>query len=212
MLSRDLLYPYRSRSQSNRFEVISSNEHDQKVMFLSFMGAVHLYILTARIITPNAERDMHKHKYYAVGLMLIIGVATVIASLNYNLGTLARMGPGYFPLLLGIVLVALGGLLAVTSDTDEEIRANAAREPFKPFARRRLRTWTAIAGGIAAFVVLGRYGGLVPATFVLILASALGDPKNSLKASFWLATGVTAFAVLVFHYGLQMQFALFSWA
>jgi hypothetical protein len=41
--------------------------------------------------------------------------------------------------------------------------------------------------------------------------SALGDPKNSVKASFWLAIGVVAFAIVAFHYGLQLQFPLFSW-
>jgi len=154
---------------------------------------------------------MHKHRYFAIGFMLLIGLATIIGSREYSVGTLARMGPGYFPLLLGVALVLLGILVAVTPDSAEEIRTNAAREPFPQFARRRLRPWLAIAGSVAAFVVVGRYGGLVPATFVLIFVSALGDSQNSLKACFWLAVGVVTFAVLVFHYGMQMQFPLFSW-
>jgi len=152
-----------------------------------------------------------KHKYYAIGFLLLIGAATTWASLDYSIGTLARMGPGYFPLLLGLLLIALALLLAITPDSAEEIQADAAREPLPAMVQRRLRAWGAIAGGMIAFIVIGRFGGLVPATFVLIFVSAMGDAKNSLKACFWLAVGVVAFAVLVFHYGMQMQFPLFSW-
>jgi hypothetical protein len=154
---------------------------------------------------------MHKHKYYAAGLMLLIGMVTALGSLGYGMGTLGRMGPGYFPLLLGILLVFVSILIAVTPDSADEIRADAEREPFRVIARRRLRPWSARVGGVIAFIVIGKYGGLVPATFVLIFMSALGDPKNSVKASFWLAIGVVAFAIVAFHYGLQLQFPLFSW-
>ncbi|HWK70641.1 MAG TPA: tripartite tricarboxylate transporter TctB family protein [Burkholderiaceae bacterium] len=153
---------------------------------------------------------MYKQKYYSAGFMLLIGVATALGSWGYNMGTMARMGPGYFPLLLGVLLAFIGILIAVTPDSPDEIRADAEHEPFVVVARRRLRPWGAAVGGVLAFIVVGRYG-LVPATFALIFCSALGDPKNSLKASFWLAAGVAAFAVAAFHYGLQLQFPLFSW-
>jgi len=153
---------------------------------------------------------MYKQKYYSAGFMLLIGVATALGSWDYNMGTMARMGPGYFPLLLGILLAFIGILIAVTPDSPDEIRADAEHEPLVVVARRRARPWGAAVGGVLAFIVVGRYG-LVPATFALIFCSALGDPKNSLKASFWLAAGVAAFAVAAFHYGLQLQFPLFSW-
>lgn len=154
---------------------------------------------------------MHKHKYYSAGLMLFIGVGTALGSLQYDRGTLDRMGPGYFPLLLGILLAFIGILIAVTPDSTDEKHADAQPEAFGAIVRRRLRPWSAIVGSIIAFIVIGTFGGLVPATFVLIFVAALGDPKNSLKASFWLAVGVTVFAIAVFHYGLQLQFPLFSW-
>lgn len=154
---------------------------------------------------------MHKHKYYSAGFTLLIGVATALGSLDYSMGTMARMGPGYFPLLLGLLLALIGVLIAVTPDSPDEIQADAEREPFNVIARRRLRPWGATVGGLIAFIVVGKYGGLVPATFALICMSALGDPKNSLKASFWLAVGVVSFAIVAFHYGLQLQFPLFSW-
>lgn len=154
---------------------------------------------------------MHKHKYYSAGFMLLIGVATTLGSLGYGLGSLARMGPGYFPLMLGVLLCLVGILLAVTPDSADEIRADAEREPLRVIVRRRLRPWGATVGSVIAFIFVGKYGGLAPATFVLIFMAALGDPKNSIKASFWLAIGVVAFAIAAFHYGLQLQFPLFTW-
>lgn len=154
---------------------------------------------------------MHKHKYYSAGFMLLIGVATALGSLKYSMGTLARMGPGYFPLLLGILLALVGILLAITPESPDEISAHAQRKPFKAMVRQRLRPWSATITSIVAFILVGKYGGLVPATFTLIFLAALGDPKNSIKASVWLAIGVVTFAVIAFHYGLRMQFPLFTW-
>lgn len=154
---------------------------------------------------------MHKQKYYSAGLMVLIGGATVLGSLGYNIGTLARMGPGYFPLLLGAVLLLIGVLIAVTPDSPDEIRADQDHEPFIQVVRRHFRPWCAAVGGVIAFIVFGKYGGLAPATFALIFIAALGDPDNSLKACFWLAVGVVGFAIAAFHYGLQLQFPLFSW-
>lgn len=154
---------------------------------------------------------MYKQKYYSAAFVLLIGVATALGSLEYSLGTMGRMGPGYFPLLLGILLAVIGILIVVTPDSPDETRADANREPFGVVVRRRIRPWVAAVGGIIAFIVVGKYGGLIPATFVLIFGAALGDPKNSLKASFCLAVGVVAFAIAAFHYGLQLQFPLLSW-
>jgi len=154
---------------------------------------------------------MHKHKVYAAALALIIGVAAALGSLNYSMGTLARMGPGYFPLLLGIVLALIGFLILITPDAPDEARADAHREPLRAIVRRRLRPWGMTTGGLLAFIVLGKYGGLIPATFLLIFMAALGDRSNSLKACFWLAVGVVVFAVVVFRLGLGLQFALLSW-
>jgi len=154
---------------------------------------------------------MRRHKYYSAGFIFLIGAATAAGSLSYQMGTLARMGPGYFPLLLGAVLALLGLLIAVTPDSPDEVRADSEQEPFAVIVKRHLRPWSAVVGGMLAFIVLGKHGGLVPATFALIFIAALGDRSNSVKACFWLASGVVAFAVVAFHYGLRMQFPLFTW-
>lgn len=149
-------------------------------------------------------RLTNKRELYSAGLMLFIGIGTTIGSLNYGIGTLARMGPGYFPLILGIVLILIGALIIATPLTEEDAA-------YEWSGGRQYRSWIIVIAGMLAFMILGKYGGLVPATFALIFMTALGDRSNSIKAAFALAAGVTIAAVGVFHYAMQMQFPLFTW-
>lgn len=136
--------------------------------------------------------------------MMLIGIGTAIGSLDYGLGTLARMQPGYFPFLLGLLLIGIAALIIATPTDEEKTQSEAP-------AGSHYRPWCFVTIGVIAFMLLGKWGGLVPATFSLILISALGDRTNSFKASLALAAGMTAMAVVVFHYGMQMQFPLFTW-
>jgi len=57
----------------------------------------------------------HPKDFWSGVLFIAIGVSTIVAGSKYTLGTAARMGPGYFPRILGILLIALGALgLGVT--------------------------------------------------------------------------------------------------
>lgn len=136
-------------------------------------------------------------------LMLFIGMATVLGSLNYQVGSLARMGPGYFPLLLGAGLMLVALLIALTPPDPQATESSA----FVP----QYRAWTLVIVSIILFTVLGRYGGLVPATFMLAFVATLADKNNSFKTALIVALVLTAMAIGVFHYGLQMQFPLLHW-
>ena len=55
----------------------------------------------------------HPKDFYAGLLFIAFGIAAIVIGSNYALGTAARMGPGYFPRILGILLVTLGAILAL---------------------------------------------------------------------------------------------------
>ncbi len=141
--------------------------------------------------------------YYGGALMILIGLAAVYVGSHYRLGTLARMGPGYFPTAVGAILAAIGVAIALSARPSAD---EAAAHPAFDW-----RAWGGIIGGTVAFIVLGEYGGLVPATFAIVFISAMGDRNNTLKQAFWLAAGMVAIAVAVFWWALQMQFDLFRW-
>ena len=56
-----------------------------------------------------------KRDYYAGGLMLLLGVGAAVTGTGYKFGSLARMGPGFMPVMLGVVLAFLGILIAGTA-------------------------------------------------------------------------------------------------
>ena len=56
-----------------------------------------------------------KRDYYAGGLMILIGLGAAAEGSNYHVGTLVRMGPGFFPVALGVILVLLGLMIAGTA-------------------------------------------------------------------------------------------------
>src|SRR6202161_1468568 len=56
-----------------------------------------------------------KRDYYAGGLMLLIGGGAAVTGTGYKFGSLARMGPGFMPVVLGGVLAFLGLLIAGTA-------------------------------------------------------------------------------------------------
>lgn len=147
---------------------------------------------------------INKRELYCGLLLMFIGIGAAIGAQNYSVGSLARMGPGYFPLALGILLTLIGGVIMVTPSGDKSIQN-------PPISLEQVRTWGLVVVGVVLFVVLGQYAGLVPATFALIFISALGDRETSEKDAALLAAGVTLAAVGIFHYGLQMQFPLVRW-
>ena len=149
------------------------------------------------------ERLKLKRDYYAGGLMLVLGVGAAVIGAGYKVGTLARMGPGFMPVALGSVLAFLGILIAGT--------ALASSEPddknFLP-DNPQWFGWLCILGGPVLFIILGLYGGMIPAVFACVFVCALGDKTATYKSSAILAAGVTVFGVILFHYLLNIPFQL----
>lgn len=153
--------------------------------------------------TPLQERFTLKRDYYAGGLMLLLGVGAAVTGSGYKFGTLARMGPGFMPVMLGVVLAFMGLLIAGT--------ALASSEPddvkFMP-DHPQWFGWFCIIAGPILFIILGEYGGMIPAVFACVFVCALGDKTATYKSSAILALGVTVFGVLLFHYFLGIPFPL----
>lgn len=152
-----------------------------------------------------------RKNYYGGALMVLTGVSAAYAGSTYNIGTLARMGPGFFPCALG-VLLAITGLLIALSGRSGDVGAG----PELPVAGHShglpdLRGFVCIVAGVVAFELFGEYLGLLPATFAIVFISALGDRDNTVGKSALLALAMVGVAVTVFHWGLQLQLPLFRW-
>jgi hypothetical protein len=149
-------------------------------------------------------RNKRSRDYAGGMLMTAIGLAAAFQGSSYQLGTLERMGPGFFPTALGVILAITGLAIAVTARFTQYAGELEVLAP-------EWRGWACIVGALVAFVVFGKYGGLLPATFAIVFISALGDRQNTFMGSVLLALGSVVVAVVVFWWALQMQFPLFQW-
>ena len=139
------------------------------------------------------------------GLMLLtLGALVAWQASAYELGSLRHMGPGFFPLTLGIILSLLGGLTLANGRATEPDAADVGAVP-------EWRGWACICAGLAAFAGFGAYGGLIPGTFACVFISALGDRRNSWKTALALAACMSVIAGIVFYRLLHVQFPLFQW-
>ena len=142
---------------------------------------------------------------YAGGvLMIVIGLAAAIRGSGYRMGTLEHMGPGYFPTALGVILALTGAAIAIAARFTVYEGEEAVLPP-------EWRGWLCIGASVVAFVVLGTYGGLLPATFAVVFISALGDRDNTWKKALLLSLAIVVVAVVVFWWALQIQLPLFRW-
>jgi len=148
--------------------------------------------------------------YLASALMVLIGVGATVKGTSYNLGSLQRMGPGYFPVALGVLLSLIGIAIGVV----EWLR----RKPVEAGSAQKAaahppewRGWICILGSTIAFIVLGHHAGFIAATLALVFISALGDRDNSLKDAFLLSIAMVVICVVVFSWALKMTFHLFPW-
>ncbi|TMI38520.1 MAG: tripartite tricarboxylate transporter TctB family protein [Betaproteobacteria bacterium] len=134
------------------------------------------------------------------GLMFLgFGLFFVIwAAIHYQMGTAVRMGPAYFPILLGGLLSVLGLAILLESFVVEG-------PPVPAFAFRPL---ILISVGCVLYGYLMKPLGLFVATLALVVVSALGGHEFKWKEVFILYAILMLFSWLVFVRGLTLPFPL----
>jgi hypothetical protein len=140
-------------------------------------------------------------KDFWAGLMFIgIGLVFAIGANHYPMGSAVRMGPAYFPKILGWLTVALGVVVFIMG---------FVREGEKPRAINwKIMGW--ILGAVVAFGLLTGplNAGLVLACLAIVIMSAYGGYDFRIKEVIPLAVGITIVTVLVFVNGLGLPFQL----
>lgn len=147
-------------------------------------------------------------KDFFAGLMFtVVGIAFAWGATTYNVGTGARMGPGYFPMMLGILLSVLGIIVIFTSLTIETVDG----QPVGKIAWRPLGfiiganlVFGLLLGGVVAWGLPAM--GLIAAIYALVLIAGLAGEKYSFKSSLILATILAVGSYLAFVVALKLQF------
>lgn len=148
-------------------------------------------------------------------LVLLLGAATVIGSFNYTIGTLVNMGPGYFGLMSGWLLVFLSVPLLIRGARGYLRYKELARDDDELVDRIQLlygrsRIWFFVSMAMLSFIFLSFTVGFVVASFSLVFLACFADRTNTVKEAFFLASGLTVFVVVIFYYLLQIQIPLLA--
>ena len=145
-------------------------------------------------------------------LFIALGAIVLAMGVGYNIGTLQHMGAGFVPVTLGVLMLLAGAAIALTATPSEAATPAATAHGTQPLSLALAwRGWLCIIAGVAAFVVLGDHGGLVPASFASVFVAAMGDRNNTWRSAAVLAAVTTLFGVAVFYYGLHLALPLFAW-
>ena len=136
------------------------------------------------------------------GLMfIVIGAGFALFSTSYDMGTPARMGPGYFPFWLGVVLALLGGVVTINSLRGKEGEDHhVGKFDFDILAL--------IIGSIVVFGVMLDNLGLYISLVILVIFSSLASHEFSLKIAIGNAIFLVIFTWLAFVRGLGLIFPL----
>lgn len=145
--------------------------------------------------------------FYSGLMFAAVGVAFAWGATTYNVGQGARMGPGYFPLVLGVVLAVLGLIIIFTSLVVEtESGDKIGSWAWKPLGY-------IIGANIAFGILLGgvpRFGipamGLILAIYALVLIASRAGDEHKLKEVLILATILSIGSYLAFVVLLKLQF------
>ena len=132
--------------------------------------------------------------------LMFCGFAAVgiLAARGYSLGAAGKMGPGYFPLLLGLVLGALGAILIGRSVILDG----------EPVPRFHVVPLAIIAVAVCLFGLLIEPLGLVVALAVLTVLTAWAGPQFRMTETLALTLALIIFSVGVFVYGLGLPLAI----
>ena len=127
-------------------------------------------------------------------MFLAFAAVALLSARGYSLGSAGKMGPGYFPLLLGGVLALIGIILIARSFVIDGERVGQLK--IVPLA--------VVALAVCLFAVSIETFGLVVALFLVTVISARASREFRLIEASLLAAGLAIFAVGVFVYGLRL--------
>jgi hypothetical protein len=158
----------------------------------------------------SKETDLRikSQKDFIAGLMFtVVGIAFAWGATNYSIGVGARMGPGYFPLMLGIILAILGVIITFTAlvveTEDGEKIGSIAWKPLGFIIGSNVLFGILLAGlpkfGIPAF-------GLMVAIYGLTFVAAMAGDEFKVKEVAILATVLAILSYVAFVWLLKLQF------
>ena len=151
-------------------------------------------------MTESQEERRRTRKDLVAGLIFIgFGSLFALGATSFDFGDPVRPGPGFYPLVVGVLLAVLGIAIIVRS---------AVEEDDGPVTMPSWRAVALIVGGLLVFALTVRGAGLVPATFLAALLASLASRNTQPLGALVMAAGLTALSVLIFVVALNLRLPL----
>jgi hypothetical protein len=142
-------------------------------------------------------------KNVVAGLIyLVFGITIFFWSLKWTQGTATRMGPGYFPHLVGIVL-CLFGIAAIAQGV-------LTRKP-DPLPAMKLEPLLLILASVLAFGLLIERAGMIVATLACVFLACLRRALVKPLEVFIIFAALAAFNYFVFYRAFGMNMRIYPW-
>jgi hypothetical protein len=172
--------------------------NDKQLVAHKSCGVLFLETFTMKI---KSQKD-----FWSGIMFCVIGIAFAWGATAYSVGSGARMGPGYFPLMLGIVLTVLGAVVLFTSlvlETEDGDKIGSwAWKPLVFIISANL-LFGLLLGGLPSIKVPAM--GMIAAIYALTIVSSLADGHFKLRDVLVLATILSLGSYLAFIVLLKLQ-------
>jgi len=141
-----------------------------------------------------------KQDFWSGMMFMAVGAGFSFQATSYSMGSAARMGPGYFPFWLGVVLALMGAVVMISSLAKRATETSVTGFDFKILAL--------VIGSVVLYGVLLRPLGLYLSLAVLVIISSLASHEFNWKVAVANALFLIVFAYLAFIRGLGLIFPL----
>jgi len=140
----------------------------------------------------KSERD-----FWSGLMFVVVGIVFAVGATNYSMGSSARPGAGYFPLLLSVIMAILGAIVLFKSLTIE----TPGGDPIGHVAWKPL---IIIVASIAVFAVTIELLGMIASIPILIFIASLAGDEFRWPEVIGNAVVLTIFSWVIFIYGLKL--------
>ncbi len=148
-------------------------------------------------------RIQGQQNFWSGVMFIIVGLLFSWFATDYQMGTAARMGPGYFPFWLGIIMAILGAALSLGALSHRAEKSEVERFDWKSIIL--------VLGAVLLFGLLLRPLGLYVSLFILIFGSSLASHDFNWKVALGTAIFLIIFSHVAFVKGLGLIFPLYPW-
>ncbi|MVW79145.1 tripartite tricarboxylate transporter TctB family protein [Bordetella sp. 02P26C-1] len=142
----------------------------------------------------------NRQDFWSGVMFIALGLGASWQATNYQMGTAARMGPGYFPFALGIVLALLGAIVLLGSLSKKATETHVDKFDW--------RITFLVIGSVVLYALILKPLGVYLSVFVLVVVSSFASHEFNLKVAVANGIFLVVFSYLAFIKGLGLIFPL----